>query len=409
MSDFMKTFLGNQMPPHGHCYLWNDHLVYLHVISDSLISLAYFTIPIALVYLIRRRDDLQFNYIFQMFGLFIFACGLTHVINIYNVWYGAYWFSGTVKAITAAASVMTAIMIWPLMPKVLAIPSNTRLRELNEDLRQKSEQNALQRQELENVSLKLAELVNERTAELEEIRRIRSQLEKNNVELSRSNEAFQQFGYITSHDLKEPLRTISSMGQMLKQLSAEKLDDKERKMLDYMVDSSVRMSSLIDDLHSYTVVGHSQDALSEENLDDIVQTLLTDLSVKIEESGAKISVAPLGRAKVIKPQFQQLMQNMIGNAIKFSAAGRAPQIEIGRLNDSETELGIFVRDNGIGIPKAYHQKIFGMFQRLHKRGEYEGTGMGLAISKKIVDNHGGRVEVNSQEGEGTEFRIFLPK
>ncbi len=283
MSDFLNAFFGNQMPPHGHCYLWNDQLVFLHVVSDSLITASYFSIPIALVYLIRHREDLQFNYIFQMFGLFIFACGLTHLINIYNVWYGAYWFSGAIKAVTAAASVVTAIMIWPLMPKVLAVPSNSRLRALNEDLQIKSEQNLLQRRELEKVSMQLADLVTERTAELEEIRTIRNQLEKNNLELSRSNEALQQFGYIASHDLKEPLRTITSMGQMLKKLSAEKLDEKELQMLDFMVDSSTRMSSLIDDLRSYTVAGNKEEIISLENIDDLVKDILADLSIKISE------------------------------------------------------------------------------------------------------------------------------
>lgn len=410
MTQFLETLFGNKMPPHGHCYLWNDQLVYLHVISDGLIALSYFTIPVALIYLVRHREDLRFNYIFQMFGLFIFACGLTHAISIYNVWYGAYWLSGSIKALCAVVSVGTAIMVWPLMPKVLALPSNKKLRELNEDLRQKSELNIQQRQELEKISAQLTEIVAERNAELEQMRHIRAQLEQSNIELSRSNDSLQQFSYIASHDLKEPLRTINSMGTMLEQLVSEKLDEKELTMLNFMVDAASRMSNLVDDLRSYTVVGNDETPLTDESLDEIVQTILSDLSVKIEEVGAEVEVKPLGRAKVIKPQFQQLMLNLIGNAIKFSARSTPPRVEIG-LSDAggDEELGIYVRDNGIGISPEYHQKIFGVFQRLNKRDEFEGTGMGLAICKKIVGSHRGRIELSSEKGEGTEFRVFLPK
>lgn len=410
MQNLWDTFFGNRLPPHGHCYLWNDNLVFLHVTSDVLITVSYFTIPVALVYLVRKRDDLRFNYIFLMFGIFIFACGLTHLLNIYTVWYGAYWLSGTVKAITAIASVVTATLIWPLMPKILAIPSNARLRELNEKLYDESQLNLRQRQELEGLSSKLAVLVDERTAELQELERVRAQLERNNIELSRSNEALQQFCYVASHDLKEPLKTILSMGTMLKSASGDKLADKEQQMLEFMIDASSRMSSLIDALRSYTVLGANTEVAELTNLDELVGTLLADLSSKVEEVGAEIVVDPLGEALVIRPQFRQLMQNMISNAVKFSAGRPQPKVEIGRLaNTSREELGIYVRDNGIGIPKEFHEKIFGVFERLHNRKDYEGTGIGLAICKKIADRHGGRIEVHSIEGEGTEFRVFLPR
>lgn len=135
MSEFFSTFFDTSMMPHGHCYLWNDGLVSLHVISDVLIAVSYFTIPVALITLVRRREDLQFNYIFVFFALFIFACGATHLMAIYNVWNGAYWVSGTIKAVAAVASVITAILVWPLIPKALALPSNTQLMQVNERLK----------------------------------------------------------------------------------------------------------------------------------------------------------------------------------------------------------------------------------------------------------------------------------
>lgn len=151
MDGFFSRLFDTSMMPHGHCYLWNDNLVSLHVISDLLIAIAYFTIPLALIILVRKRDDLHFNYIFLFFALFILACGVTHVIAIYNVWNGAYWLSGLVKAVTAVASIATAILVWPLLPKALAIPSNSNLIDLNERLQKESESNKRLSERLERL------------------------------------------------------------------------------------------------------------------------------------------------------------------------------------------------------------------------------------------------------------------
>ena len=197
MSDLMNFLLGPEMPPHGHCYLWNEDLVFLHVFSDVLITLSYFTIPIALVYLVRKRDDLKFNFIFVMFAVFIFACGATHLINIFNVWYGAYWLSGIVKLITAIASVGTAIIVWPLIPKALALPSNKQLLDLNQQLRDEVAENVKQRAEVERLSRDLTQLVDERTEELAETRVMKTLLEQNQVSLERSNVALERYATVT--------------------------------------------------------------------------------------------------------------------------------------------------------------------------------------------------------------------
>ena len=396
-------------PPHGHCYLWNDKLVALHVISDVLITLSYFTIPIALVYLVKKRDDLHFNYMFILFGVFIFACGLTHLVNIYNVWYGAYWLSGTIKLITAVASVGTAILVWPLVPKALALPSNETLRKVNVRLQEESERNLAQKQELEVLSHKLQNLVEERTAEIDELNRVKAELERRNHELAESNEALQHFTYIASHDLKEPLRTITSMGELLDNSLAGRTSEQESQMINFVTSAASRMTILIDDLRSYTVVGSNNEQFSDTNMDEIVDNVLSDLSVRIAEIGTDVNKSPLGQAMLIAPQFQQLMSNLISNAVKFSARSQSPQISIGRLEDvAENEIGLYVRDNGIGIDPRCRSKIFGVFERLNNREEFEGTGIGLAICKKIIDRHGGRIEVGGESGKGTEFRVIFP-
>ena len=251
MSDFMSFLLGPEMPPHGHCYLWNEDLVRLHVWSDALITISYFTIPIALVYLVRRRDDLKFNFMFVMFAIFIFACGATHLINIFNVWYGAYWLSGLVKLITAIASVGTAVAVWPLIPKALALPSNQQLLDLNQKLRDEVEENAKQRMEVERLTRDLQQVVDERTEELAQTRVMKRLLEQNHASLERSNSALEQYASITARDIKEPLRSIAVFGDLLSERLADRLAEDEAKWLTMIVTSAKRTTSMIDDLYEY--------------------------------------------------------------------------------------------------------------------------------------------------------------
>ena len=208
--------LGAGNAPHGHCYLWNDSLVWLHVTSDTLISLSYFSIPVALIYLVRHRDDLKFNYIFLMFAVFIFACGATHAISILNVWYGAYWLSGVIKAITALASVGTAIVVWPLIPKALALPSTAQLLALNEKLKAEVEEKQRKQAEVEKLSADLRTLVDQRTAELAEARLTKTLLEQANAKLTSSNQALEDVSRASTEGFIEPLRVISVYGQKAK-------------------------------------------------------------------------------------------------------------------------------------------------------------------------------------------------
>lgn len=402
MNSFWETFLRKDLPPHGHCYLWDDNLVALHVISDALITLSYLTIPFALIYLVIKRDDLHFNYMFVMFGIFIFACGLTHLTNIYNVWNGAYWVSGAVKAVTAAASVGTAILVWPLIPKALAMPSNETLRQVNSDLQAQSDLAIKQSRDLETLSRRLAELVEERNLELAELKHVKAELE-------RSNNALQQFAYIASHDLKEPLRTINSFGQLLKRSASEKLGEKDNQLVDFMTDAAGRMTEQLEALRNYASVGQKFVAPERVDLNEVCEQLVSDLATTIESSKATINLAPLEPVMMNRPHAQPLLQNLISNAIKFCPPDRSAVIDIGPLPPGKAgEAGFYIRDNGIGIDPQYFDKIFGVFERLHGMNDYEGTGIGLAICQKIVESNHGRIEVESTPGEGTEFRIYLP-
>jgi len=397
------------MPPHGHCYLWNEDLVRLHVISDAVISLSYFTIPMALVYLVRKRDDLKFNYIFVMFAIFIFACGATHLINIFNVWYGAYWLSGSVKLITAIASVGTAILVWPLIPKALAIPSNSQLLVLNQQLREEADENRRQKQQVERLTKDLETLIDERTKELAETRVMKNLLEKNHDSLERSNAALEEYARVTAHDIKEPLRSISVFGQLLNERLAENLGEDESKWLQTMVGSAQRMTVMIEDLQKYCEP-HSLVPAGPIVLDEYFDRAIFEHDANLTKYATELRRQPLGTVNMSPPALHQLIFELLDNAIKFSRDQESPLIEIGPLDSAnQSEIGFFIRDNGIGIAGHYHQRVFGVFERLHANSGDEGTGIGLAICRRILEENEGRIEVVSELGKGAEFRVYLPE
>jgi len=403
MSNFFDTFFGNKMPPHGHCYLWDDRLVSLHVITDAIIVAAYFTIPLALVYLVRRRDDLSFNYMFVMFAIFIFACGTTHLVNIYNVWYGAYWLSGSIKAITAVASIGTAILVWPLIPKALAIPSNRVLQGLNEQLAGEAARNAQQAKELETLSSQLEIQVQERTAELENAKRL---LEANNRALEASNRELNEYANITAHDLREPLKKIRAQARLLSsKLRPEHEAELKNNALD-IAETSERMSELIDSLLSYARVESVTAPAEDTDVNSVAEEVLSDLTIQIRKREVSVIKNVLPELPVERYHLHQILLNLLSNALKYTAEGRAPVIEIGPLRPADRSLvGFHVRDNGIGIAEADRERIF----RFAEGGDGEGRGIGLAICKKIVEKYGGIIDVDSREGEGANFRVYFPQ
>jgi signal transduction histidine kinase len=408
MSNFMNFLLGPEMPPHGHCYLWNDDLVFLHVVSDALITISYFTIPLALVYLVRKRVDLKFNFMFLMFAVFIFACGATHLINIFNVWYGAYWLSGIVKLITAIASVGTAIAVWLLIPKALAIPSNQELLDLNQQLRDEVADNLKQRAEVERLSRDLLQLVDGRTQELAETRVMKAQLEQNQVSLEGSNAALEQYVMLTARDIKEPLRSITIFGELLSERLTDRLAADETRWLAMMVASAKRTASMIDDLHEYSVL-QTHGAAESSSLDDALEQALSANAAELKKYHVVVQREALDSVRVPMALLTKLMSNILHNAIKFSRDQDAPAIEIGRLADADSgEVGFYIYDNGIGIARQYSSRIFGVFERLQTELEYEGNGIGLAICKRIVDEYEGRIMLVSEDGSGAKFKVYLP-
>jgi PAS domain S-box-containing protein len=224
-------------------------------------------------------------------------------------------------------------------------------------------------------------------------------------ELNRSNEELGQFAYIASHDLQEPLRMVASYTQLLSRRYKGRLDSDADEFIAFAVDGANRMQRLIQDLLAFSRVGSKGKDLAATSSEDALQQALTNLRGAIEESGALITHDVMPPVLADETQLTQLFQNLIGNAVKYHRS-EGPTVHVGTSRNLN-KWTFSVKDNGLGIDSQYFEKIFGMFQRLHKREEFAGTGIGLAICKKIVERHGGKLSVESTLGEGSTFRFTL--
>ena len=233
------------------------------------------------------------------------------------------------------------------------------------------------------------------------------ELEHKTRELTRSNEELQQFAYVASHDLQEPLRMISSYTQLLGRRYGERLDGDAQEFMAYIVDGAARMKQLIEDLLAYSRVGTRGKEFQEIDSGASLARALANLRASQESSGAVITHDPMPHVLADGAQLAQIFQNLIGNAIKFRGE-EPPRIHVGA-QTTETVCVFTVKDNGIGLDTQYGERIFMMFQRLHNKAEYPGTGIGLAIVKKIVERHGGRIWVESEPGKGATFGFTIAR
>jgi signal transduction histidine kinase len=345
--------------PHEYCYLREPRLVWLHVVTDFLIGAAYLSISATLAYLVWRASrDIPFNWVFLAFGLFIVTCGFTHFMEVVVIWHPMYWLSGYVKAVTAAASVATAVVIVPLVPRVLRMIADAREG-------------------------------NRRRLEVEQL-----------------NQDLERFNYSVAHDLRAPLRGLAAFSQILIEDHGKELSPEARAHLDRMQASVARMDALITDLLKYATIGRQELRFEAVALDEVLRTVRSLMEVEIAERKAEL-VAPqplpavLGDALLL----QVVFQNLLGNAIKFVPPGAVPRVEVTAERDDD-HVTVFFTDNGTGIPEMARERIFRLFERLHSR--HPGTGIGLAITQRAVERLNGRIGVESAEpGPGSRFWVVL--
>jgi light-regulated signal transduction histidine kinase (bacteriophytochrome) len=234
----------------------------------------------------------------------------------------------------------------------------------------------------------------------------RVELSAKAAELQRSNQELEQFAYVASHDLQEPLRMVASYVQLLEREYKGKLDADADEFIGFAVDGAKRMQALIQDLLTYSRVGRAEPATEPADLEVALGKALGNLKTAIDESGATVEADAMPTVVADASQMTQLFQNLIGNAVKFHGADPV-SVHVG----AERENGAWhfrVQDNGIGIDPKHADRIFAIFQRLHTRAEYPGTGIGLALCRKIVERHGGEIWVESEPGTGTTFRFTVP-
>jgi two-component system, sensor histidine kinase and response regulator len=240
------------------------------------------------------------------------------------------------------------------------------------------------------------------------VKRQTDQLKRLSDDLRASNAELEQFAYAVSHDLREPLRAIGTHISIIDECCRDRFDDDARASMDFVKDGARRMNAMIRDLLDFARIGHGERKLEDLALNALVAAALKNLSARIAETGAQIKAdRDLPAVHGHAGDLVRLFQNLIGNAIKYHAPDRAPIVAITAERDG-TNCAVTIADNGIGFDPKHFDRIFGVFQRLHTREIYEGTGIGLALCRKISANHGGRIEVASTPGEGSSFTVFLP-
>jgi light-regulated signal transduction histidine kinase (bacteriophytochrome) len=344
--------------PHGHCYLWTPGVLWLHVLPDILIAMAYFAIPFVLFHLTRRRRDLPFHSLFVWFSVFIVACGATHVMDVWNVWHAEYWLEGIIKAITAAASVPTAIMLWRAMPAILALPTQSQLRDANDSL-------------------------------------------------ARANRELEAFSASVSHDLRSPLSTIAGQAGMLELSLDEHATDEQKRRVQRIQASVKKMSELIEALLALSRISRHTLQREEIDISELANDVVADLRQREPAREVKITIQSGMHAHGDRRLLSQMLFNLIDNAWKFTGKTHGASIEIGQRNEGGTTT-LFVRDNGAGFDMTYVQKLFKPFQRLHGVSEFDGSGIGLATVQRIIERHGGRIWAEAQINQGASFYVSLP-
>lgn len=381
-------------------------------LTRHAIAVAIMVLVGVLVHLTGGRIETHFNY----FGTLAFLAfyrdwrvilTATVVAGADHLLRGYYWPYSIFGVLTASPWRWLEHVAWVAFEDVILLIS---IRQSIREMRQI----ASRQSGMESVQADVERQVLERTAELvSEVKERRLAEERIRVtaeELERSNKELESFASIASHDLQEPLRKVQAFGERLKRKLGDSLAEDAQADLQRIQGAAARMQQLIEDLLVYSRVTTKAKPFVEVDLNIVVGEVLGDLEVRIESAGACVQVSALPTVQADATQMRQLFQNLIGNALKYRYPDKAPEIQIRAHADGDGMHQIEVEDNGIGFEEKYSEKIFGVFQRLHDQKEYQGTGIGLAVCKKIAERHGGGIGATSPGvGAGAVFRVTLPQ
>ena len=463
MQEMWKTFFSSgSFIPHGHCYLWQTKLVWLHVASDSIIAIAYFSIPITLVYFISQREDLPFNWIFAMFGAFIVACGITHIFEVWTLWHPIYWISGTMKAITAMISFATAILLVNLIPQALALPSPAQLALANSLLQAEIIERQSVEQALKKAKDELEIRVEERTAELklqtQHLAQTLSELQQTQSQLVQS-EKMSSLGQLVAgvaHEINNPINFIygniapaenyieslleltdtyeekypypePAIQEKIKSIDLDFIREDLPKILVSLKTGANRIRDIVKSLRLFSRLDEAEMKLADihEGIDSTLMILQIRLKPHSNFPGIQIikEYDELPKIECYPGQLNQVFMNIIANAIDaLEEEAEAAKEQNSSLAASQGELGtikistkildsnwieIRIANNGKGIPESVMKQLFDPFYTTKEVGK--GTGLGLSISYQIItERHHGELFCTSTPEQGTEFAIKIP-
>jgi signal transduction histidine kinase len=416
MWDSLQTFItADGLMPHGYCLLWRPSLLYLHVFSDVVTALAYYSIPGALIYFVLRRRNLQFRYIFLLFGAFILACGTTHLLGAWTIWQPIYEVQGVIKLFTALISMGTAVVLWPLIPKALAMPSPEELEETNHRLINEIQERKAAEEKIRQLNTNLEERVAQRTQELMQLNR---QLELEIQERQRIEDSLRdadsrkdEFLAMLGHELRNPLAPIRNAVQVMRKIGIS--DAKLAWARDVVDRQACHLTRLVDDLLDVSRIIRGKITLhkSSINIAAVIEQALETSKPLIDGRQHELAVSlPKEPIRVYGDpvRLAQVVSNVLNNAAKYTPSGGKIGLTVTR---ESGQAVIQVRDTGEGIPAHLLPRLFELFTQAERTIDRSqgGLGIGLTIVQKIVELHGGYVEAHSDgPGRGSEFLIRLP-
>jgi signal transduction histidine kinase len=412
----MRTFATTDgLMPHGYCLLWRPSLLYLHVVSDVMTALAYYSIPGALIYFALRRRNLRFRYVFVLFGALILACGTTHLLGAWTIWHPIYEVQGFVKLFTALISIVAAFALWPLIPQALVMPSPEELEETNRRLVKEIQDRKAAEEKIRQLNANLEERVAQRTRELTRLNR---QLELEILERKRVEDSLRdadsrkdEFLAMLGHELRNPLAPIRNAVYVMRKIAVT--DPKLAWARDVVDRQAAHLTRLVDDLLDVSRIIRGKITLRKSAVaiaTVIEQALETskplidgrhhELTVSLPEEPVKVYGDPVRLA--------QAVSNLLNNAAKYTPRGGKIGLTVGR---ESGQAAIRVHDTGEGIPDYLLPRLFDLFTQAERTIDRSrgGLGIGLTIVQKVVELHGGRVDARSEgPGKGSEFAIRLP-
>lgn len=367
--------------PHGYCFSWQKDLVLLHVIANVLIAVAYFTIPVTLWTFVRRRTDLSFSPIFVMFGVFIMACGVTHVMDIWTLWHPDFWLDGWLRLFTAAVSIATAIMLWRLIPIALSLPSPESLSRANTELK----------------------------AEITRRKQYETELRTLNSQMKQQIEELEALSYAISHDVRGPLRHIEGFARALADKHPAPADHPAQRYIERIRSSVHHLSDIVEGLLAFSRASRTEMRRERCDMNTLIAEVAEELAPDMDSRVVELKIGTLPDVQADPKLLYQVFYNLMANAVKYSRDRVPALIEVDCIDESGDDLVFRIRDNGAGFDMQYAGKLFGVFQRLHHSSEFEGTGIGLANVKRIVERHGGRVWATGEVNAGASFFVALPR